>query len=261
MSVKLKKLSIHRPSKKIYDEKMFGYYLAGLIDGDGHISTQYQIVITFNSRDKADAYALRSRIGYGVVKDVKGKNACTLVISNSEGVFKVALLIKDKLKHPDKIFQYNTRLTKRFNLRETSTSSLIDFDTPWLSGFWDADGYLGINLVAKKNRLNYDVRILGQIDQKPDILLKQIKSYLKGGYLGYRVSQDTYYYSTTSFGVVSNLLAYFDKFPLQYDRLYLRYTILRKAYLLVQKKEHLTASGFEKIKKFYNKLNQMDDTK
>jgi hypothetical protein len=38
----------HRPSKKeIYnftDEK-FGYYLAGLIDGDGHISTQGQIII------------------------------------------------------------------------------------------------------------------------------------------------------------------------------------------------------------------------
>ena len=257
MAKALKKLSIHRPTKKIYTKEMFGHYLAGLIDGDGHISTINHIVISFNSRDKRDAVKLRSRLKYGTVRDVKDKNACNLVVSNPDGVLKVALLIKDKLKHPTKIEQYNTRLTKRFGLEKTSTSTLIDFDTPWFAGFFDADGHLRIYIVFRKHRSNPEIRLLGQIDQKKDVLLIQIKSYLGGGYVGYRKRNDTYYYSTTSFPVQYNLLKYFDNFSLQYENSYLRYTILRKAYLLVQTKEHLTPLGLVKIKKFHKKLKSM----
>lgn len=256
MSVRLKKLSIHKPSKQSYHNEEFNHYLAGLIDGDGHISTIGHIVISFNSRDKASALKLRSKLKYGKVRDVKNKNACNLIISNREGVIKIASLLKDKLKHPTRIDQYNVRLAKIFNLQETSTSNLIDFNTPWLSGFFDADGYLRIALVKKKERphLNSEIRLLGQIDQKKDTLLKQIQLHLRGGYLGYRKENNTYYYSTTSFSVMYNLLNYFDKFSLQFDNSYLRYTILRKVYLLVQEKKHLTLLGFEKIKKLHEKI-------
>lgn len=257
MAEALKKISIHKPAKKIYNKEMFSHYLAGLIDGDGHISTINHIVISFNSRDKRDAVALRTRLGYGSVLDVKNKNACNLVISNPKGVVEVALLIKDKLKHPDNIDQYNSRLTEKFGLEKTSTNVQIDFDTPWFAGFFDADGHLKIHIIFKNNRPRPEVRLLGQIDQKKDVLLIQLRSYLGGGYLGYREKQDTHYYSTVSFGAFYNLLKYFDNFSLQYHNSYLRYTILRKAYLLVQTKDHLTQSGFAKIQKFHKKLKSM----
>ena len=60
----MKQLSIHRPLKqKLTKSNNFEYYLAGLIDGDGHISTIGHIVIAFNLRDKRDAYYIRSLIG------------------------------------------------------------------------------------------------------------------------------------------------------------------------------------------------------
>ncbi|WP_431998965.1 LAGLIDADG family homing endonuclease [Streptomyces fungicidicus] len=48
-------------------------------------------------------------------------------------------------------------------------------------------------------RLNY------QIDQNNNILLTKIKNYL-GGNIGYRKSQYTYYYGSTSFGSARNVI-------------------------------------------------------
>ena len=91
-----KKLSIHRPSKQLLNNKeSFGHYLAGLIDADGHISNIKHIVIAFNSRDLKDALKLRQKIGFGKVRKVKNKNAVNLIISNKKGIHHVAILIKD----------------------------------------------------------------------------------------------------------------------------------------------------------------------
>lgn len=235
-----KKLSIHRPSKQLLNNKeSFGHYLAGLIDADGHISTIKHIVIAFNSRDHKDALKLRKKIGFGKVRKVKNKNAVNLIISNKKGIHHVAILIKDKLKHPKRIEQYNNRL----NLK-TSLNNNINWNSPWFAGFIDGDGCFRIQIIQHRK----EVRLLCQIDQKNDILLKQIKLRF-GGYLGYRMKQDTYYYSTVSYRAFNILLNYLDKYSLQYSYSYLRYTILRKAYLIIQKKQHLTIDGFNNIKK------------
>lgn len=249
----IKKLSIHRPNKKNYDLEHFSYYLAGLIDGGGHISKNGYIVITFDSRDIESVYKFRSIVEYGHVRKIKGKNACNWIISNRKGIIKIALLIKNKLKHPDKIWQYNTRLVPNFVSGKTVENYTIDWHTPWFSGFFDADGYLRVSISNRKHQLRPEIRLLGQIDQKKDILLKQIQLKF-GGFLGYRKSQDTYYYSSTSFQNMGKLLRFFDQFSLQFKNSFLRYVILRKSYLVVQDKGHLKKAGFVKIEKYYNKL-------
>jgi hypothetical protein len=52
-----------------------------------------------------------------------------------------------------------------------------------------------------------------QIDQKKNDILILIKNYL-GGNIGYRKSQDTYYYGSTSFGSAKNVINYFNSFHL-----------------------------------------------
>lgn len=252
----MKKLSIHRPKKKSYTKEMLGYYLAGLIDGDGHISKIGHVVISFNKKDVKTAFKLRSHLKYGQIRPVKNKQACNFIISNKKGVLFLASLIKDKLKHPTRIKQYNERLSKKFNIKETSLNTEINWNTPWFAGFFDTDGYLRIAILERKNRPRSEVRLLGQIDQKTDILLKQIQIQF-GGYLGYRLKQNTFYYSTVSFGNMFKLLSYFDKFSLQNDRFYLRYVLIRKSYLLVQEKYHLSNKGLIKLKKYKKKLKDM----
>jgi hypothetical protein len=82
-----------------------GYYLAGLIDGDGHFSSKQQLVIAFNSLDSSLAYYLKKEIGYGTVRKVKDKNAVLLIVANIKGIERVINLVNGKLRTNKKLYQ------------------------------------------------------------------------------------------------------------------------------------------------------------
>ena len=105
-SENIKPISVHVPKhlKPINDEQ-FGHYLAGLIDGDGHFSSQQQLVIVFSSPDVQLAYYIKKIIGFGHVKKVKNKNAYLYIISNKDGIIKVINLINGKLRTFNKFNQ------------------------------------------------------------------------------------------------------------------------------------------------------------
>jgi hypothetical protein len=98
----------------------FGFYLAGLIDGDGHFSNAQQLIIVFNIFDSSLAYYIKKRIGYGQVKKVKNKNAVLFIISSMVGINNILNLINGKLKKISKIAQVqnnilNSSKFKNFN--------------------------------------------------------------------------------------------------------------------------------------------------
>jgi superfamily I DNA/RNA helicase len=76
-----------------------------LIDGDGHFSSQQQLVIVFSSPDVQLAYYIKSKIGFGNVKKVKDKNAYLYIISNKDGILKIINLINGKLRTINKFNQ------------------------------------------------------------------------------------------------------------------------------------------------------------
>ena len=107
------------------------------------------------------------------------------------------------------------------------------------------DASFQIKLINKNQRT--EVRLNYQIDQKENTLLILIKNFL-GGNIGYIKSQDTYYYGSTSFGSAVKVINYFDQYHLLSSK-HLNYLKWRKAYILIQNKEHLTESGLEQITK------------
>jgi len=223
---KIKPISIHVPShlKPISDEQ-FGYYLAGLIDGDGHFSSKQQLVIVFYLLDVSLAYYIKERLNSGSVKKVKDKNAFILVIASREGLEKVINLINGKIRTENKFNQINNNILNHSNfvdLKKNISFKLNlnkDFKNHWLAGFTDADGSFQIKVITRKNRSAnssasaVEIRLNFQIDQKKDGILVLIKEFL-GGNIGYRKSQDTYYYGSTSFGSAKNVINYFDYFHL-----------------------------------------------
>lgn len=94
------------------------------------------------------------------------------------------------------------------------------------------DASFQIKLINRNQRT--EVRLNFQIDQKENTLLILIKNFL-GGNIGYRKSQDTYYYASTSFGSAVKVIHYFDQFHLLSSK-YLNYLKWRKAYILMNKK-------------------------
>jgi len=272
----VKRVSDHVPKHlKPLNNEQLGYYLAGLIDGDGHFSKAQQLVITFSSPDAFLAYYLKERLGYGNVRKVKDKNAYLLIVSNEKGMLNIINLINGKLRTEHRFNQVvNNVLTHTKyadqNIHFTRDSSK-NFDNHWLAGFSDADASgaglqagcaspqasFQIKIIRRSNRNKPEIRLNFQIDQKSDLLLNIIKEYL-GGNIGYRKSQNTYYYGSTSFGSAKRVIEYFDRYHLQ-SRKHISYLRWRKVYRLIQDKKHLTDKGLSKILIIKSLINRHEE--
>lgn len=239
----------------------FGYYLAGLIDGDGHFSKNNQLIIAFHIKDVSLAYYIKRKLGYGSVRKVKNKNAVILVISSKKGLETVFNFINGKLKHINRINQVNQILIKdsfkdirkNFNFSSDYDQNLNNY---WLSGFADVDASFQIKIINRIDRDKPEIRLNFQIDQKNKDILILIKNYL-GGNIGYRSSQDTYYYGSTSYGSAKKVIDYFDRYSLLSSK-YINYMKWRKVYLLIKNRDHLTESGICKIKKLKISMKNID---
>jgi len=92
-------VSVHVPThKRPANDTDFGYYLAGLIDGNGHFSVQRQLVISFHSNDMSLAYFVRRTVGFGQVYPVKRKQAVIYVVSSFSGMARILSLVGNKLR-------------------------------------------------------------------------------------------------------------------------------------------------------------------
>ena len=261
-SENIKVISDHVPkhSKPINNQQL-GHYLAGLIDGDGHFCNIPQLVIIFSATDAFLAYYLKASLGFGNVRKVKNKKAYLLVIANKEGILKVINLINGKLRTKNKFYQVIDNVLKNTKYSEHNINFTInssnDFNNHWLAGFSDADASFQIKVVNSANRTIQEVRLNYQIDQKNNDILILIKNFI-GGHIGYRKSQNTYYYGSTSFGSAKNIVNYFDEFNLQ-SKKHISYLRWRKVYRLIQNKEHLTKKGISKIIKIKTLINNHEE--
>jgi hypothetical protein len=137
---------------------------------------------------------------------------------------------------------------------DTSTS----LDNWWLSGFCDADASFQIKILERPNKISKEIRLKVQIDQKHKDLLLLIKNSFNG-YLGYRASQDTYYYDSTSFENAYLFILYFDRYSLLSSK-YIAYKKWRSVYRIYEDKRHLTVDGLNRIKKIKDNLNKPSDS-
>jgi len=89
-------------SKPSNDED-FGYYLAGLIEGNGLINSSEFIEIAFHEKDISLAYYIKKRIGYGKVI-IKENNSVKYLVGN-KGLEKLIHLVNGKFLSQSKINQ------------------------------------------------------------------------------------------------------------------------------------------------------------
>lgn len=233
----IKNISIHVPThlKPLNDEQL-GHYLAGMIDGDGHFSSQQQLVIVFSSPDVQLAYYIKRKIGFGNVKKVKDKKAYLYIISNKDGILKIINLINGKLRTINKFNQVINVLGHSKYIKENiefKINDSNDFKNHWIAGFTDADASFQIIVnrenKARPERLNFQI----EGSAKKDVLLLLIKEF--GGNISFKKTGKNYTYSSQTFGTARKLIKYFNTFHLQSskNRDYLKW---RKAYVLAQEK-------------------------
>jgi hypothetical protein len=231
----------------------FGYYLAGLIEGDGNFG-DHRFEIAFHKEDTFLAYFIKKQIGYGSVLKLKGKNSVRYVLRHSDGLKRVLSLVNGKFLTNYKIDQLlKHKFDSKFNITILPPTKFDLNSNHWLTGFTDADSSFVIHLAkSKTHKVGFSLRLEFKIKQKNSELLKLIQQFL-GGNLYYLESEQIFYYNSTNFKSAKNVADYFDKYQLNSSKL-IKYLKWRNSYRIVQRNEHLTQEGLEKIRKLQGNL-------
>ena len=241
-------ISIHAPLPlKPRTKEEFGYFLAGLIDADGHIAGPGYVQIDFNVREIGVAYYIKKCIAYGNISQERKRLSVRYRCTDKKGLEKIADLIRHKLKHDNKICQFNIRLAPL--LKNKSKTHFVQenlLDNHWCAGFIQGDGCLSLILGHQKNK-SFKPTMFIEISQKKPNLLKLLQNTF-GGNVGYRKDQDTYYYISNSFTNAAKFIKYLDKYQLLSNKL-AQYWVWRRAYVLYQENTHLTNDGQYKFVK------------
>lgn len=194
-------------------DEEFGFYLAGLIEGDGYFGDR-RFEIAFHMDDISSAYYIKKRIGYGSVLFLKNKNSVRYVLRHKAGLFKVLSLVNGKFLGQHKINQLIFHnYSKIFNISILPNANFNIVNNHWLAGFADADGSFGIFISKSKTyKTGFNITIPFRIKQKYPELLNLIKKELGGNV--YQFNDGMYSYSSTNFKIAYNIANYFDKFHL-----------------------------------------------
>ena len=154
-----------------------GYYLAGLIEGDGHFSKN-QLIISGHERDYEFFQNLKCALKYGRISKYTKGRALRFVISSKAGLRRVILLCNGKFVGRQKLNQlvkhkYNERLNI---ILQQPKDENVAFNNFWFCGFIEADGCFNIT-IRKCNTSNTKVRVDLRltIEQKDPFLLQLIQ--------------------------------------------------------------------------------------
>ena len=158
-----KYVSTYTDNRIYKDESMFFHYIAGLLEGDGHLSLPSIGVTTLNRVlnpriiftshiNNLGLYAyIQSKLG-GIGRfQLTGNNTVRYIIGDIKSIIYVINGISSKLRTPknnrlNEIIKFiNNKYNLNLKLSTLNTDNLID--SAWLAGFTDSDGHFGIKMV------------------------------------------------------------------------------------------------------------------
>jgi len=230
----------------------FGYFLAGLIEGDGWFGLN-QLHIIFSERDVSLAYLIKKHIGYGNVYKIKDKKAIRYICKHKNGLNIILSLINGKLVSKFKYEQLiKHNYNKIFNYEILPPSNNISLDNYWLAGFTQADGCFHISIAkSKTHKTGSCVKLEFSIKQNDNIPLKLLYSQIKLGNLS-QYSNGIWCYKSSGYKTAAILIHYFDSFNL-FGGKYVDYLKFRKVYIMITEGKHLENKGIIKIKSIATK--------
>lgn len=153
-------------SNVIKNKEYLSYYLAGLLEGDGHISLPSlgnttlnrvlnpRIVFTSHINNLGLFTYIRSELGNIGRFQKTGDNTLRYIIGDRNGILLFINLIHGKLRTPKNIrfndlikFMNNKYL---LNIPESPLDGSDFNNNSWFTGFYEADGHFGVKIVESK---------------------------------------------------------------------------------------------------------------
>lgn len=277
------KLNSNSYSLYVNNSDNFGYYLAGLLEGDGHISIPAlfknskltrvlnpRIVFTSHINNLGLYAFIQSELGNKGHFQITGTNTLRYIIGDLKGIQILINLMHGKFRTP-KNQTFNNLITIINDKCSLSIpESLLDtsdfFDNSWLTGFTESDGHFGIKYVESKSKSGImkrarseHVTLKYRLDQraydKPTSLsmlpfMEKLAIFLDcpvKTYSSNKTNTEVLSLTVSAIGKLEPLVNYFDKYPLIGDKLN-DYKKWRIVYDMMIAKEHLSPEGRLKIK-------------
>jgi hypothetical protein len=244
----LPKISEHVPihNNNLNDQE-FGYFLAGLIEGDGWFGKK-ELHVIFSENDASLAYLIKKRIGYGNIYNIKNKRAIRYICKNKQGLATILSLINGKFVSN---FKYNQLIkhnySEDFNINILPPLNSLSLENYWLAGFTQADGCFHISLAkSKTHKTGYSVRLEFSLKQNDVLPLRLLYNHLEMGNLS-QYNTGIWCYKSTGYNTAFHLINYFDKYNLFAGK-YVDYLKFRKVYIKITEGKHLEEKGILKIK-------------
>ncbi len=240
-------ISKHVPNRKSnLTDQEFGYFLAGLIEGDGWFGNK-ELHIVFAEEDISLAYLIKKRVAHGNVYKIKDKRAVRYICKNRNGLSLILSLINGKLVSTckyDQLIKHN--YAEYLNINILSPVKILSLDNYWLAGFTQADGCFHISVVkSKTHKTGYSVRLEYSLKQNDSLPLKLLYDTLMMGNLS-EYSTGIFCYKSRGFKTALNLITYFDKYKLFAGK-YKSFLKFRKVYIMITEGKHLEVKGVKKI--------------
>lgn len=262
-----------------------GYYLAGLLEGDGCIylpslgvTSLNRVLnprITFTSHiNNIGMYSfLQSELGNIGRFQRSSENVLRYIIGDKESIIFIISLIHGKLRTPkNKRFNHLIHfMNNKYNLN--ISESLLDNtnlkDNSWFAGFFEADGHFGIKYVERKAKsetrqrsVSENVSLKFRLDQRSydkatsssmEPFMENLALFLNADLKRYEINNSKLLsVSVQSIRNVGFLIDYFNKHPLIGDKLN-DFKKWKTVYDMILLKEHITEEGRLKIRKLIGK--------
>lgn len=257
----LPKISEHIPlhNSNLNDEDL-GYFLAGLIEGDGWFGNN-EIHIIFSERDISLAYLIKKRIGYGNIYKRKDTKDVRYICKHKTGMSVIFSLINGKLVSKFKYEQLiKQNYNKKFNRAILLPSNFISLENYWLAGFTQADGCFHISIFkSKTHKTGFNVKLEYSLKQNDIIPLELLYKSIKMGNLS-QYKTGIWCYKSSGFKTSAILIDYFDKFNV-FGGKYIDYLKFRKVYIMITEGKHLEKEGIIRIKSISTKGSSETSTR
>ena len=290
-NISLFKNTVAQTQVETNTNQFLGPYLAGLLEGDGHISLSKTInskgkisypyiAITFVNKDLPLILKLHEKFG-GRLRFKNKENAIVWIINKHEPLVKLINLLNGYLRTP-KINKFN-ELICWLNNRYSYNISIYSQDMSdlnlngWLAGFIDADGAFKVRYTEKRvdetsNKITSKGRIEVRfsLEQRQNLfdfndyssykpIMLKIQSFF-GITTDLRISKhntDKNYWiiEVTSLNKLYFLIQYLNNFPLLTAKRN-DYDDWLKVYQLIQDKKHLSEDGKTLIKEIKSNINK-----
>nr|QJT69013.1 LAGLIDADG endonuclease [Fusarium asiaticum]QJT69241.1 LAGLIDADG endonuclease [Fusarium asiaticum]QJT69300.1 LAGLIDADG endonuclease [Fusarium asiaticum] len=272
--------SLRKFSSNSQDRQLY-YYLAGLIEGDGHLyvpkhlktesgkTTTASIEVVFALKDLSSAEYLKGIIGGNVYKRLD-KNAVRWMIQDKATVTFIVNAINGKLRTPK--IHYLHSLIDFLNSKGDNIVKLPLDNSPiennaWFAGFIDSDGNFSIKGFSSDNLRTYlgfqfylPQRAIGVNGDSSEVIMQKLADFLncKLSFKTFKEGFTQYVVNTSSKESNKILVEYLERYPLLSSK-YLDFKDWEKALNLYLKKLHRDPKYLEEIRNLKLGMNRGRD--